>query len=355
MTTMQQVAARAGVSIATVSFVVNGSKKVLPQTRERVEAAMRELGYTRNHAGSALARGRTDIIALLYPAFERNLSGTAMTFFTSAAQRARERGYTLVLWPAHNAAEEISELTSTGLVDGVLLMEVQLHDERVDQLREGRTPFALIGRTQDPAGVAWVDIDFASSVQLAIQQLVALGHTTILYVSEATQRSFGAHGGAARARESYLQTMAQSGLAASALACGADPGSGRLLAEEIVAEHPDATAVIVLNEHAAPGLAIGLAQRGVRVPADLSLISIATSPNMAAMAEPVLTHMVSPAAELGRLGVDAIVERINEPENSLPQTLIACAPGSGASVGPAPGTAVIGQIASSAARTSIAQ
>ncbi|MGX9347807.1 LacI family DNA-binding transcriptional regulator [Microbacterium sp. KNMS] len=337
MATMQQVAERAGVSIATVSFVVNGSKKVLPHTRERVEAAMRELGYSRNHAGSALARGRTDIIALLYPAFERNLSGTAMTFFTSAADRARERGYTLVLWPAHNEAAEITELTASGLVDGVLLMEVQLEDGRVDRLKEGRTPFALIGRTQDPEGMAWVDVDFASSVETAIEELVALGHTSILYISGATEKRFVAHGGVARARESYLQTMAQSGLTATTLTCGENSAAGRLLAAELVEHHPDATAIILMNEHAAPGLAIGLAQHGVRVPDDLSIISIGTSAHMASMAEPVLTHMDSPAAELGRLGVDAIIERINEPDRPLPQTLIPCTPGEGASVARAPG------------------
>lgn len=332
MATMQQVAEHAGVSIATVSFVVNGSKKVLPGTRARVEAAMRELGYTRNHAGSALARGRTDIIALLYPALERNLSGTAMAFFTSAAERARERGYTLVLWPARNEAAEIAELTSTGLVDGVLLMEVQLHDERVDILREGRTPFALIGRTQDPSGMAWVDVDFAASVVSAIDRLVELGHNAIAYVAGTNGDRFFGHGGTARARETYLQTMAQSGLQPLALACDEDPVSGRRLAATIADRHPGTTALIVMNEHAAPGIAVGLAQRGIRVPDDVSIVSVGTSADMAAMAEPVLTHMDSPAGELGRLGVDAIIDRIHEPDRPLPQILIPCTPGEGASV-----------------------
>ncbi len=335
MATMQEVADRAGVSIATVSFVVNGTKRVLPATRQRVEEAMHDLGYTRNHAGAALARGRTDIIALLYPALDRNLSGTAMEFFTSAAERARQRGFKLVLWPGSNTAAEIAELTATGIVDGVLLMEVQWVDERVDVLQRGNTPFALIGRPQDPQGMAWVDVDFASSVRSAVTQLVSLGHTSIAYASGQGERRF-THAGGARALEAYRQAVAGLGLDEITFEFAETPRAGRELAARLREEHPEATALIVMNEHAAPGVVIGLAQLGVSIPDDLSVISVGTSANMAAMAEPSLTYMASPGAQLGRLGVDAIIDRITDPAQPLPQILIPCIPGEGESVGRAP-------------------
>jgi len=75
-TTMREVAEAAGVSIATVSFVVNNSKRVAPETRERIERAMTELGFRRNIVARALASRRTQIIALVYPVLEHRLSGS---------------------------------------------------------------------------------------------------------------------------------------------------------------------------------------------------------------------------------------------------------------------------------------
>lgn len=333
MSTMQQVAERAGVSIATVSFVVNGTKHVTDETRARVEAAMRDLGYARHHAASALARGRTNILALLYPALESDLSGSGVQFFTGAAERARERGYTLVLWPARNDAGEIAELTATGLVDGVVLMEVQLDDPRVDLLRASTTPFALIGRTADPSGTAWVDIDFEASVDDAVDRLVALGHRAIAYVEGEPDGRSSPHGGAARAHAAYLAAAARHGFAPRLLACAGDAGAGRSLASRLVDEGSDATALVVVNEHAAPGILAELAQRGRTIPADLSVLSIGTSPGAA---DPALARMPSPGAELGRLGVDAVIDRIENPDRPLPQTLIPCGPPEGDSLGPPP-------------------
>ncbi len=99
MATMQQVADRAGVSIATVSFVVNGTKYVTPATTAKVTAAMRELKFRGNVVARALASRRTRIIALLFPTTGNRFSPTTSEFFMSAAERASERGYHLVLWP----------------------------------------------------------------------------------------------------------------------------------------------------------------------------------------------------------------------------------------------------------------
>lgn len=331
MATMQDVAQRAQVSIATVSFVVNDSKPVAPATRARVEQAMRELGYRRNSVASALARGRTSIIALLYPALQHHFSSTAVRFFTSAASRARERGYNLVLSPISNEAEQVTELTATGLVDGVLLMEVQLDDSRVAELEQGSTPFALIGRTREPDAVAFVDVDFESSVESAVDHLMALGHTRYALVIGGTGISaLSGYGPVVRARATFGEVTAQRGLSGEILSCGENPESGRALAASFAAEHPDVTAILVMNEHAAPGFVAGLRHAGIRIPEDVSLISVGSSIDMAAMADPQLTLMSSPATELGSLGVDAIIDRIENPGSPLMQELLACAftPGS---------------------------
>jgi DNA-binding LacI/PurR family transcriptional regulator len=88
MVTMRDVADRAGVSIATVSFVVNGTKPVSADTRTRIERAMADLGFRRNAVARALASRRTHILAMAYPALDHELSSSSLEFFTSAAATA---------------------------------------------------------------------------------------------------------------------------------------------------------------------------------------------------------------------------------------------------------------------------
>src|SRR5215468_6543840 len=93
MVTMRDVADRAGVSIATVSFLLNDTKPVTPATRAKIEEAMAELGYRRNLVARALASRRTHIIAMAYPALDHKFGFSAAEFFTSAADAARKQDY----------------------------------------------------------------------------------------------------------------------------------------------------------------------------------------------------------------------------------------------------------------------
>src|ERR1700704_5984403 len=161
---MRDVAERAGVSTATVSFVINGTKRVAPDTHARIVQAMDELGFRRNVLARALASRRTRIIALLSPVLDDHIGRTGMSIVISAARAARDHGYRLVLSPVSNDGREMKELLTDGLLDGVLLMEVQMDDQRVERLTELGGTFALIGRTRDPSDLAYVDIDFDRTV-----------------------------------------------------------------------------------------------------------------------------------------------------------------------------------------------
>lgn len=322
MATMRDVADLAQVSVATVSYIVNGTKNVKASTRDRVEAAMRELGFTRHPIGTALAGGRTRILAMLYPVLERPLSPTSSAFFTSAARRARERGYDLVLWPIGNDAEQIEVLARAGLVDGVLLMEVQLEDPRVGALASREVPFAMIGRTADPSGFPYVDIDMAVSTERAYEHLREHGHHEIAFLYSA--KPSYSHGAVSRAREAYLALSARAGREPRLVVCDEDPREGRALGERFQAEHPRATAVISINEHAAPGLITGLGHAGARVPDDISVVSLGSSAYMAELTDPPLTYLRTLGSRLGELGLDALLDRVEKPDEPLPQVLLPC-------------------------------
>jgi DNA-binding LacI/PurR family transcriptional regulator len=318
MATMQDVARRAGVSIATVSFVVNASKPVSPETAERVRAAMRELGYRPHALARALARRRSMMIAIVYPLVPSRPLNTATTFLAGAAEVAAESGYSIVLWPTVGGAEKLADLRADGLLDGVVLMQVTSDDERVAVLRDSGTPFALLGRTRDPSSLDWVDIDFEGMVEEALERLTALGHRRVALV-------LGPEGGAdfgpyARTREAFEQAAAARGLAAALLHCEETPAGGRALARSLDPEA--ATAVLVINGGAAVGFAHELRHRGVRVPEDLSIVLLASDPDVADLADPALDLLVAPGHALGRRGVEALLARLADPAAPLLQERI---------------------------------
>jgi DNA-binding LacI/PurR family transcriptional regulator len=310
MATVRDVAERAGVSVATVSFVLNGTKPVTPATRQRVETAMTDLGYHRNVLARALASRRTRIIALAHPRLD---TGFGSEFITSASRAARARGYHLVLWPVDNSGSEIGELVSQGLVDGVVLMEVLLADARVDTLLDSGTPFALIGRTADPAGLIHVDIDFDQSMADALDHLQGLGHREIVLVT--ARQALPEYGPKVRSEAAYRRLCSERGLRASVLECEGTVTAGRSL--QLPAE---TSAVIFMNEFACFGLLARLSSEGVVVPDDLSVLSFG-SPALAPLADPVLTIMRAPGAILGGLGVDALIDRLENPLVTPPPQL----------------------------------
>lgn len=334
MVTMRDVAERANVSIATVSFVLNGTKRVAPETRVRIEAAIEELGYRRNVVARALASSRTRILALLHPDLEARPNATVIQFVMSAAHGARERGYDLVLWPV-NGDEQMSHLLAGGLVDGALLMEVQIHDPRVDRLIASRLPFALIGRTEDE-DLPFVDIDFVTTIDQALAHLRSYGHRRVALVTQRTKAPSGHEPGRImRVESAYRDAIAALGEPPAVITVAGTSAGGREAARALAEDVPEATAVILVNEGASAGLVKGSRELGRSVPGDLSVISASTTAELGEMIEPSLTVMAAPAPQLGRLGVNALIDQLEGVQDALPHILIPCTLVPGQSVGPA--------------------
>ncbi|ROP64818.1 LacI family DNA-binding transcriptional regulator [Curtobacterium sp. ZW137] len=337
MATMQQVADRAGVSIATVSFVVNGNKRVSPATRDRVTAAMRELGYRNNVVARALASRRTRIIALLFPVLEHRLGQTALQFFTSAAGRASELGYHLVLWPSAATADDVRDLISGGLADGVIVMEVTMHDPRIEQLTRMDVPFVSIGRTADPSAISFVDIDFERTVEDALDHLTGLGHRRIgLVVEDLDGTAMAEYGPKVRSEAAFRASVARRGIAGTVVASGASAEGGRRAAAELLVRDPDVTAAVIMKDDSNFGLVSGLRAGGRRVPEDVSVIAIVSSDSAGTATEPVLTTLNAPGPALGRLAVESLVDRLEGASTDLTHALIPCELHVAASTAPAP-------------------
>jgi DNA-binding LacI/PurR family transcriptional regulator len=309
--TMREVAEAAGVSIATVSFVVNNTKPVMPETRKRIERAMAELGFRPNVVARALASRRTKILALVTPLSRLWLGVATREFIVGAAHAAKDANHHLVIWPVGNDGNELAALVGQKLVDGVLLMSVQLDDARVEALRGLDTPFTLIGRTRDLTGLDYVDVDVVASMRMAMDHLAELGHRHIAFVN-GTRDAEGVAGFGAyvRSEETYRKLAGERGITPVVLYCRSDVASGREAARKLLTVAADTTAVIIQDEAGAAGLTAELKRLGRSVPDDVSVLSLLSSAESAEMCDPPLTTVTNPGMELGRLGVDALLRQL---------------------------------------------
>lgn len=334
---MQDVARLASVSLSTVSYALSGERKVSDATKARIEAAMAELGFRPNALARGLASRRSRTLALIFPAMEVQISGTVTEFVASAGRTAREHGYHLVLWPfGPHESEEIGDLVRQGMADGVLLMEVCLKDARVDALAAAGVPFTMIGRTDALEGLTFVDVDFARTVEDAVAYLVDLGHERIGFINHSAASREAGYGPTIRAGEGYTEAMLSRGLTPESLLCDESPAAGRQAIGDLLAAEPHLTAVITMNELATFGATVELQSRGLRIPDDLSVLSVVTSPGVGAMTNPPLTTMHAPGTALGQLGVEALIALVEGAAPSTHPVLIPCELEEGRSTGPAP-------------------
>ncbi len=337
MATMQDVATLANVSISTVSYAINNTRPISAATRERIERAMVALDFRPNAMARGLASRRSRILALTFPGIENSLGSTVMEFVTGAAEAARARDYHLVVWPyAPAQAEEMLEMSRQGLTDGVIVMEVRRDDPRVRVLDGARVPLTMIGRADDSGDSRCVDIDFDATTEMAVDHLAALGHRRIVLLNHSESSRDNGYGPTLRAQQGFEDAMRRRGLIAEVIWCEESPAAGRVAAAELQGRLPDLTAMVAMNENAVIGAVSELITRGLPVPQDFSVLSIVSSPLMAEMVQPVLTTLHAPGAELGRLGVQSLLDQLDGRQPVGGPVLLACRWEAGRSTAPAP-------------------
>ncbi len=278
-------------------------------------AAMEELGYTPNAMAAGLAGGRSRIVALLFPAGERGMSNTDLRYVIGAANAARELGYHLLAWPtAGRDLDDVTQLSRAGMVDGVILMEVRLEDERVEALKKAGIPFSLIGRTADTTGLTYADADFDAISALAIDYLQGLGHETVAFLNGPERLTRAQYGATLRVESGFLAAASARSVAATAFACEHTVAAGREALASIVKAEPDVTAIVAMNEEATVGLVQAAQARGLEIPRDLSVLSLASSSSFAEVTWPPLTTISPPAEAIGRAAARALIRALGHTE-----------------------------------------
>jgi DNA-binding LacI/PurR family transcriptional regulator len=301
---LEDVAARAKVSHQTVSRVINKHPNVSKATRERVEAAIAELGYRRNTAARSLVTRRTQTIGVL--ASELGQYGPANTLL-GVQQAAREAGYFVSIAAikgagADSIADAVGHLADQG-TDGMIV--IVPHDGTLQTLEELNldVPVIVVGGAGD-GQLSGAMVDQKLGARLAVAHLISLGHERIGHISGPLDWIDGS----ARV-DGWREELADAGLAADLLVEGDwSAGSGYRIGQEL-AKQRSATAVFVSNDQMALGLLRAFGENGVRVPEDVSLVGFDDQPE-AAYFMPPLTTVRQDFEELGRRCVDLMRAQI---------------------------------------------
>lgn len=334
MPTMLDVAKRAKVSLSTVSYALNGTRPISEKTRQRIAAAMKELGYRPHLLARGLASKRSRMLAIIFPAIERGLGVTELEFVASAAHTASKNGYHLVVWSAEtNDPAELDQLTRQGLVDGVILMEVHVNDQRVNLLRESGFPFTMIGRCDDDRD-GYVDIDFKQTLNEALAYLARLGHTHVAFLNQSQASYEAGYGPVVRTKDSFEEYIYLSGLKGVTRFCRPLPDAGYEAFNALIKKHPNLTALVTMNDRAIPGIMRAITERGWKIPDDFSVVALVSSVRMAEMTVPTLTTMEPPSTELGRIATELLINNLEGHVNENPRILIPCRLVEGKSSGP---------------------
>lgn len=318
--TMADVARRAGVSHQTVSRVLNAPQTVSLVTRQRVTEAVTELGYRRNSVARALASGHTRVIGVVVD--ELAFHGPARTV-VAVAEAARQAGYVISLDP--------QETMSTANVSAAL-------GRHVDRAVEAVVVVSAHGWARIDSSVVDIDIpvvsidgalggattsvgvDQRAGAMIATRHLVALGHRRIAHVAGPSDWPQ-----AVERRAAFLEALAAHGLTPGPVLEGDwTARSGHEAMHRAIGQDPSLTAVVVANDQMAVGAYRAIAQSGLRVPDDVSVVGFDDIPE-AGFLEPPLTTVRQDFSALGTEAVRLVLAALSAqpcPSRVIPPHLV---------------------------------
>lgn len=301
MAKIDEVARAAGVSISTVSYALSGKRPVSRETRERIESAVRELGYRPNAGARMLAGSRTQILALTEPLRAETHAPTHMAFVLAATIAARRQDYDILLLTDEEAQAGMNRVAASGLVDGILVLDVAHDDARVALARSISTPSVFIGVPDDNEGLICVDLDFEEVGRRAVDRLADAGHERIGLVGQ-SELAYRTSNFPRRLRRAAVERAAERGVTLDVRTSGATTGdvaAGLRALDEFLAA--GVTAIVL---HCPPEVHAAvverIADRGLVVPRELSLIGAAETFDTSAHRIPVDAMPLDPQASCDR-------------------------------------------------------
>jgi len=338
MSTIQDVAALAGVSVSTVSNVLNKREsRMRPETLARVHQAINELSFRPNQSARMLKTGRMPMIGLMVPSIANPYFGLLARWIESAALA---QGFGLLLCNTYRDPQrerDYAEAFMAQGVKGVILGSALQADEHLKPLIENGLAIVCLDRGSASDGLArdFVSVDNRRAGLLAAEHLYSLGHRHVTFVSAAAQ-SLNRVARLAGAREAAanlgMELSVWLGDAQATYEESEMSEVGHVAAATLLRTRGESTAFIGVNDMLAIGLMAGLQQGGLRVPADVSVMGI-DGIYLGSYLSPALCTVRQPMQEIAERAVEHVLSRMNdpaqEPRESIFQPTLVVQPSAG--------------------------
>ena len=300
---IREVALGAGVSIATVSRVVNGISTVAPELAERVWGVIREVGYVPNTQARALVSGRSRLLGLV-------VSEITNPFFPELVQEfenlAVDQGYEVFIGSTNYEGARTEALIRRMLqrsVDGVAIMTFGIEEELIQKLVARAFPLVFVDAGPDMPNIRVLKVNYGEGIREAVQHLAALGHRQIAFISGPLQMR-----SAVARRDAFLSSMAELGLTVppAHLVEGTHAMEGGIKAAEQLLSIADLpTAIMCSNDMTAIGVLHGLHHTTHPVPLDISVVGF-DDIHLAQFMLPPLTTIQMSCKQLATAAVQAL-------------------------------------------------
>jgi DNA-binding LacI/PurR family transcriptional regulator len=318
---IRDVARLANVSVATVSRILNNKPDVSEETRQKVLDVIGELGYARSMQWKQITSGRSNIITLHYPYKLAISNQVSLHFITGVTRACEEHGYSLHLVTQSLDENRLLDFYRTNQSDGLILMEIQTDDWRVELLRQQKLPFVMIGRREKNDGVSFVDFDFESAMNVAVHHLVDLGHRNIAFVSVITDMMENHYGPSVRALNGYEMACAHYRI--PKLYCETENGFAnvKLATLNIMRKHPEVTAIVTIFDTAMAGISSAINSLGLKVPDDVSFVGLGDEQGTE-LTSPSLTVLDFPASFMGYEAAKILLNELEKGTKMIKQILV---------------------------------
>lgn len=317
MPTISDVAKRAGVSVGTVSNVINNAENVAPATREKVERAINELGYVPNGVARSLRSRRTRWLALVVPTITNAHWHAIVRGVEDAAQ---SRGYAVLLGNTDDnlvKQRQYLDVAISQSVAGVIIAPCDSDAEKLTRLRKRNIPTVTINRRIDNWDIDGVFSDSISGARALVRHLVDLGHKRIAMISgprhltTVQDRIAG-----------YCIALAEAGVPVEPqfIKSGEfQATSGEYLTDQALDEGLNPTAIFAANNQIGLGVISALGKRGLRIPQDVALVCFG---DFAEAYFPFMTVTLEPAYEMGMNAAQLLFSRLDAGEDLSPRQVV---------------------------------
>ncbi|MDQ2713030.1 MAG: LacI family transcriptional regulator [Acidobacteriota bacterium] len=302
---MRDVADKAGVSVTTVSHVLNETRPVAEATRRRVLHVIAELNYFKNTSARLLVRGKSDLLGLVISDIENPFFPELIKSFESACARERMEVLLCATNYDRGQAEKALRRMLENQVQGVAVMTSQFDEELASQLTGKGIPLVLLGSARPKKNRSSITIDYQKGIADAVQHLVQLGHRAIAIASGPLNQV-----SALEYQTAVVDGLAKAGLTPFALFEGNHrPESGARAVQTMLTGPRRPTAIFCGNDRMAIGALGAAVELGFRVPGEVSIVG-SDDIWMARYCYPALTTVRIPRDTLGQLAFDVLIKML---------------------------------------------